>query len=538
MLRAPAGAPACALIALLVAGSAGALPASAAANEALDAAFARLWAAETDQETAAAVEAILAAGADAGEVRARLRAGRPYAPAPTGRQALSRRNRDGVEHPYILHVPAGYDPAAPLPLRVYLHGGVMRPLPAGDDWWRGEDRWVRDDAIVVAPASWNGSPWWQRSQIENVDGLLADIKRRYNIDENRVHLLGVSDGATGAYYFAFKAATPWAAYLAFIGHPAVLGHPGTQVDGQMHVVNLRGRPLFIINGANDRLYPAAMIEPYVRLFADAGVEVAYRPQAEAGHDLSWWDAEVSRVEAFIAATVRSPLPDALSWETESAVEFNRSHWLVIDELGPVRGEAALEEHNLVSVPGPRTPLGIDAVAELPDGAGLRLAQVGSESLAEQAGLQPDDVILEMGGATVRTVEQARAVILEVRPGQDVPVTLQRGGAPLQLTLRFPATPPSMPRIAFPRRRTSGRVELARSGNTVEASTRGVRRFTLLVSGDQFDLSQPIRVVVNGAVAHDAVVTPDAATLLRWATVDWDRGLLFDAEIPVEVQPAP
>ena len=181
----------------------------------------------------------------------------------------------------------------------------------------------------------------------------------------------------------------------------------------------------------------------------------------------------------------------------------------------MRGEAALEDYNQVSVPGPRTPLGIDAVAELPDGAGLRLAQVGSESLAEQAGLQPDDVILEMGGATVRTVEQARAVILEVRPGQDVPVTLQRGGAPLQLTLRFPATPPSMPRIAFPRRRTSGRVELTRTGNTVEAATRGVQRFTLLVSGDQFDLSQPIRVVVNGAVAHDAVVTPrrrDAAAL--------------------------
>ena len=51
MLRAPAGAPVYALIALLVAGSAGALPAPAAANEALDAAFARLWAAETDQDT-------------------------------------------------------------------------------------------------------------------------------------------------------------------------------------------------------------------------------------------------------------------------------------------------------------------------------------------------------------------------------------------------------------------------------------------------------------------------------------------------------
>lgn len=526
------------VIAVLAAWALLAAPATAAANEALDAAFARLWAAETEQAAAGAVEAILATGAGAGEVRERLRAGRPYLPAPAGRQALSRRNRDGTEHPYIVHVPAAYDPAAPMPLRVYLHGGVMRPLPEGDDWWRGEDRWVRDDALVVAPLSWNASPWWQRGQIENLDGLLADLKRRYNIDENRVHMLGVSDGATGAYYFAFKAATPWAGYLAFIGHPAVLGHPGTQVDGQMHAVNLRGKPLFIVNGGRDRLYPASLVVPYVRLFADAGVDVEFRPYPEAGHDLSWWDAEAERVEAFIAATARSPLPDALTWETESAREFNRSHWLVIDEIGTVRGEPVLEEHNQVAVPGPPTPLGIEAVAELPERAGLRVHQVQVDSLADQAGLEAGDVILEMGGAEVRTLAEARDVIGAMRPGQALPVALDRRGAPLELALRFPAADPVQPRIAFPRRQTSGRVELQRTGSTVEASTRGVRRFTLLISGDQFDLSRPIRVVVNGAVAHDAAVAPDAATLLRWATVDWDRTLLFDAEIPVEVPPAP
>ena len=525
---------ACAVV-IVLGGSAfaPALAQDATADAALGAAFARLWAADTEQYAAGAVEALLATGAGAGEVRERLRAGRPYGPAPAGRHALSRRNRDGTEHPYILHVPAAYDPAAPAPLRVYLHGGVMRPFPESDDWWRGEDRWVRDDALVVAPLSWNGSPWWQRSQIENLAGLLADLKRRYNIDENRIHMLGVSDGATGAYYFAFKAATPWAGYLAFIGHPAVLGHPGTRVDGQMHTVNLRGKPLFIVNGGRDRLYPASLIVPYVRLFADAGVDVEFRPYPEAGHDLSWWDAEAPRVEAFIAATERRPLPDALAWETESAQEFNRSHWLVIDELGAVRGESVLDEHNEVAVPGPPTPLGIEAVAELPERAGLRVHQVQAESLADQAGLEAGDVILEMGAAEVRTLDEARAVIGTVRPGQALPVALERRGAPLELTLRFPAAEPVQPRIAFPRRQTSGRVELQRTGNTVEASTRGVRRFTLLISADQFDLSRPIRVVVNGTVAHDAAVTPDAATLLRWATVDWDRTLLFDAELPIQ-----
>ena len=552
MPRTRGAAAPCAAIALLALAAVAAVPAHAAAqdasavapafaqsasadaaNEGLDAAFAGFWAADTEQDADAAAEAILATGAGVAEVRERLRAGRPYEPAPAGRQALSRRNRDGTEHPYIVHVPEAYDPAAPMPLRVYLHGGVMRPFPESDDWWRGEERWVRDDALVVAPLSWNGSPWWQRSQIENLAGLLTDLKRRYNIDENRVHMLGVSDGATGAYYFAFKAATPWAGYLAFIGHPAVLGHPGTQVDGQMHAVNLRGKPLFIVNGGRDRLYPASLIVPYARLFADAGVDVEFRPYPEAGHDLSWWDAEAARVEAFIAATERRPLPDSLAWETESAQEFNRSHWLVIDELGAVRGESVLEEHNEVAVPGPPTPLGIEAVAELPERAGLRVHQVQAESLADQAGLEAGDVILEMGGAEVRTLDEARAVIGTVRPGQALPVALERRGSPLELTLRFPASEPVQPRIAFPRRQTSGRVELQRTGNTVEASTRGVRRFTLLISADQFDLSRPIRVVVNGTVAHDAAVTPDAATLLRWATVDWDRTLLFDAELPIQ-----
>jgi hypothetical protein len=40
------------------------------------------------------------------------------------------------------------------------------------------------------------------------------------------------------------------------------------------------------------------------------------------------------------------------------------------------------------------------------------------------------------------------------------------------------------------------------------------------------------VEVNGAVAHDAVVVPSVATLLKWAAIDDDRTMLFAAEISV------
>ncbi len=528
---------ACAALAAAAVAAASAFQRGGTEEPALDAAFAAFWAADSEQAVASAIDAILAQEPAARAVRSRLRGGREYAAdVPTGRQLRSRRNRDGVEHAYVLQVPAAYDPRTRYPLRVYLHGGVMRPRPADGAWWRSEQRWVRDDAIVVAPASWNESVWWQRSQIENLAGLLNDLKRIYNIDENRAYLMGVSDGATGAYYHAFKATTPWAGFLTFIGHPAVLANPSTGVDGEMHVANLRGKPLFVVNGARDRLYPAVVVQPYVRLFAEAGIEVEFRPQPDAGHDLSWWDAEVEHVEAFIAATRRRPLPDELTWETETTREFNRAHWLVVDELGDVEGESALDAFDRVMVPGPRRPLGIDTVGELPDGAGLRVIEVGAGSLAEDAGIQPGDVLLDMGGAPTRTAEAARDAILRIRPGQELPLTVERGGASVRLTMRFPATQPGESRLAFSHSQPSGRVELRREGNTVTAATRGVRRFTLLLSEDQFDLSRPIRVTTNGVVAHDALVSPDAATLLRWAAVDWDRSALFSAELAIEVAP--
>ena len=90
------------------------------------------------------------------------------------------------------------------------------------------------------------------------------------------------------------------------------------------------------------------------------------------------------------------------------------------------------------------------------------------------------------------------------------------------------------RPAFLHEQTSGRVDLVRSGNTVVVDTHGVRRYTLLLSPDRFDFNQPVRVVTNGEVSHDAVVTPDVRTMLRWASADEDRTFLVGVELPVAV----
>jgi predicted esterase len=87
---------------------------------------------------------------------------------------------------------------------------------------------------------------------------------------------------------------------------------------------------------------------------------------------------------------------------------------------------------------------------------------------------------------------------------------------------------------FPRRRSSGRVDIARTGNAFDARTRGVRRFTLLLSPDVVDFGKPVTVAVNGRPVFEGMVAMDRAVLQKWADRDDDREVLYGAEIEVKV----
>jgi dipeptidyl aminopeptidase/acylaminoacyl peptidase len=64
------------------------------------------------------------------EAYERLRRGPDHlADAPTGRMELTRTNRDGLLHRYVVIVPENYDASRRYPVAFYLHGGVSRPDP-------------------------------------------------------------------------------------------------------------------------------------------------------------------------------------------------------------------------------------------------------------------------------------------------------------------------------------------------------------------------------------------------------------------------
>jgi predicted esterase len=508
----------------------------------LDAAWDAYWRAPDVAAAAKAATAIVAARPEFRNVYDRLKTGRPYvfgrlgdlsSPplvfAPTGATSTARRNIRGLWHPYLYVVPRGYNPTRRYPVRFYLQGDTTRPASSAESGvrWLNYETLAREDAIVVFPGAWNGLPWWSAAQAEHMAAVLDEVKRSYNVDENRVVLIGSSDGGTAVYYHALVAPTPWAAFLPFNADPGVLANPATGVDTQLHASNLAGKPLLAIHGGRDQIYPVAMVRSWLRLFEASGASVTFRLKERFGHETRWWSEEAPSMDAFIAGHVRDPLPDAVSWETADTGRSGRMSWVIVNELGIAAHESAPVTPNEI-VPA-AAGIGVGLFIDTPDG--LRISMIQPGSIADAYGLRDGDVIRRMDDRSISSfadVEQA----LAGASGRRVPIAVTRGQEQVDLTIVLPPVPEARPTIALPRGQPSGRIDVERRGNTVDVRTRGVRKFTLLLSPDEFDFSRPIVVRANGAVVAEAMSSPRVDVLLEWAARDNDRTMLFAQELEI------
>ena len=495
----------------------------------IDAAFARFWAAQSTTEAAAAVGGVVGSGVTFDEAYRRLREGRPYTQQETGLLELTNELPGDGPFGFSVNIPASYDPREKSPVAVHLHGGVGRESPSGQPAVNQAAGFADavPDHIFIVPQAWRDAQWWTERQLLNVTTILDTVKRRYNVDENRVSVSGFSDGGTGAYYFGMRETSPFASFVPMLGMALVLANDAMGVDGGMFPNNLRNKPLFVVNGGRDIQYPIERVDMYIERFKAGGVEIDYRPQPQAGHDRTWWPVIKEPVEAFIRNNPRKPLPDRLTWQTSSADRHNRAHWVVIDALGRTPNDKTLDDVNVVQGP-PEVDFGLRAI-------GARIAFVTKGSNAEQIGLQPYDWLLELNGNAVKVTTDLALLFAQVKPGTEIEMLVARKELPVEIKGIYdpkPMAPP--PTELFSRIGPSGRVDLVRTGNTVEAETNGVAAFTLLLSPDQFDFTQPVKVVANGRVMFEGRVEKSLPTLMKWAAADNDRTMLFGAELRIDL----
>ena len=138
----------------------------------------------------------------------------------------------GLSRTYRLHVPANYDPATPVPLLVALHGGGGSMDHMANDTYYGQIRKSESEGfVVVFPngfsklksgkfATWNAGNCCGGARDGSVDDvgfirqMVANLSRQLNIDRDRVHATGMSNGGLMVYRLAcevsdvFKAVAP------------------------------------------------------------------------------------------------------------------------------------------------------------------------------------------------------------------------------------------------------------------------------------------------------------------------------------------
>lgn len=301
------------------------------------------WSASTEAEVESSKSRLMEAASNIETLYQWIDTGPVFAQdVALGQQESARIDRDGTRYPFVYLIPETYDATRSYPVEFMLHGGVSRPEwePGGEWWRRGYDSLKKEDRIVVVPAAWNAAFWWLDNQADNLPAILRELKQTYNIDDNRATLSGVSDGGTGAYFFAFKQSTEWAAFLPYIGHPGVLRNSQSGPGYKLYFENLMSRPLYIVNGENDPLYPVSSVMPFINILQEANIDHVFRAIEDGGHNTNWLPEEQPLIEQFKLDNPRDPFPAELRWVTDRSDRYNRNLWMRIEEIA-VEGQPGI-----------------------------------------------------------------------------------------------------------------------------------------------------------------------------------------------------
>ena len=80
-------------------------------------------------------------------------------------------------------------------------------------------------------------------------------------------------------------------------------------------------------------------------------------------------------------------------------------------------------------------LGLE-IQDLAEGKGVKILDVDSDTPAGKAGLQKDDVITEVDGKVIASVDELRASVRELKEGDSLKVTYQRNGKTQTTDIKF------------------------------------------------------------------------------------------------------
>lgn len=245
-------------------------------------------------------------------------------------------NADDTEQPYGLYIPKNYDPDKKYPLVMMLHGaGSNHRLELrrvfGKSNAEGETdveasryfpQWEDVDYIVATPYA-RGTAGYQGIPEEDVYDVLNDVKKRFNVDENRTYLTGLSMGGGGTLWIGLTRPDIWAAIA-----PVCPAPPEGTMDLAVNALNF---PVHFFHGDADPVVPVESSRKWVSNLQDIGVEVFYKEFTDVKHD-SWVNAyDNEYIFEWFGPAVRNPFPDQVRFVSK-LYKYNKAFWVRFDKM--------------------------------------------------------------------------------------------------------------------------------------------------------------------------------------------------------------
>jgi pimeloyl-ACP methyl ester carboxylesterase len=194
---------------------------------------------------------------------------------------------DGGVQPYLVGVPDGALKAAqPAPLVIFLHG--YDPTIDKNRWWEAKDFAAtcgRNGCFLAIPFARSNTDFQTCGEVDVLD-VVAEMKRHYRIDPERVYLYGYSMGGMGVYTLAAHHPDDFAAGIVMAGradnplqnYSAVENfHPFKQllIRSEQPLAlceNLLNFPLRIYHGNDDPVVPKSEALRMAARFKELGAD--------------------------------------------------------------------------------------------------------------------------------------------------------------------------------------------------------------------------------------------------------------------------
>jgi len=245
--------------------------------------------------------------------------------AGVSRHTVSLRVGDKTEETSITtYVPRRYDRTKPAPLLLYLHGSGGR----GDEaigLWR--DHAEALGMLIVAPteAGKNGGYAFSPRERDAALAALRWTRRQFNVDENRIHLTGVSRGGHMTWYLGTRHPDRWASLAPMIGGPRWLPQRGQ--NNLRFVENIAAIPMRDLQGVKD--HPGLLLNlrfAFARLEQLHAADARFLTYDDLGHSFRMESVDWTR---FLRAAERKPIHPRIVRLTAGAPRETRAYWVEI-----------------------------------------------------------------------------------------------------------------------------------------------------------------------------------------------------------------